>query len=285
MNTILTFVGGGERDEVILRTALAAAIPLSAHLDCLHARVPSTMAARYANLDFATGEAVGRVINQLGADAQTYADLAAKNVRTFCASAGIEMGDVPDGAQGLTAKFFEEPSNELECLSQHAAKRDLVVMGRARQKQGLAPDTLEHIVRNSGRPVLAAGKTAPQTLTETVLVCWKDAGSTTAVVKDAAPLLATAKRVIFLCVTKRDGGRAAEMTTTARELVGIEVETKVVPPGSGGIPQTLASAADECGANLLVIGAYGSSRGKQILFGSCTDKLLDCTDRPVLLRH
>jgi len=37
MKTILTFVGGGDRDAVILQTALAAASPLSAHLDCLHA--------------------------------------------------------------------------------------------------------------------------------------------------------------------------------------------------------------------------------------------------------
>ena len=69
MKTILTFVGGGERDEVILQTALAAAIPLSAHLDCLHAHVPSTLAARYANLDFARGEVLRNAFDQLGADA------------------------------------------------------------------------------------------------------------------------------------------------------------------------------------------------------------------------
>jgi hypothetical protein len=32
----------------------------------------------------------------------------------------------------VTARFFEEASNELECLSAHAAQRDMVVMGRLR---------------------------------------------------------------------------------------------------------------------------------------------------------
>ena len=285
MKTILTFVGGSERDEVILRTALAAAIPLSSHLDCLHAHVPWTQAARHANLDFARGEALTSALDRLSTDSNSFSLLAAEHVRAFCASAGIEICDGPNGAQNVTARFFEEPSNELECLSLHASQRDLVVIGRARQKQGLAPDTLEYIVRHSGRPVLAAGSTAPRTLTETIMVCWKDAGSTSAAVTDAAPLLTKARRVVFVCIAKRDGGLAASMAATAREVAGVEAETKVIPPGQGGIPHTLAVAAQECGADLLIMGAYGRSRGREILFGSCTDKLLERSDRPILLRH
>ena len=285
MKTILTFVGGGERDEVILRTALAAAIPLSAHLDCLHAHVPSALAARHANLDFAHGEALKNALGRLRADSDTFSTIAAKNVRAFCASAGVGIGDAPTDGQDVTARFFEEPTNELERLLWHASQRDLVVMGRLRQKQGLAPDTLEHIVRNSGQPVLAAGTAAPRTLTDTIMVCWKDAASTGAAVADAAPLLAKARRVVFVIVAKRDDGLTAGMAAAARQLAAIQAEVQVVPPSPGGIPDTLAAAAEGCRADLLVAGAYGRSRGREILFGSCTDKLLERTDRPVLLRH
>ena len=222
MKTILTFVGGGERDEVILQTAMAAAIPLSAHLDCLHAHVPWVQAARHANLDYARGDALKSALDRLRTDSDSFSLTASKHVRAFCTNAGIEMCDGPTGAQKVTARFFEETSNELECLSSYASKRDLVVMGRLRQKQGLAQDTLEHIVRNSGRPVLTACSAAPRTLTDTIMVCWKDASSTAAVVTDAAPLLAKARRVVFVSVAKRDGGLSAAMTATAREVaVGI----------------------------------------------------------------
>jgi nucleotide-binding universal stress UspA family protein len=285
MKTILTFVGGGERDGVILQTALAAAIPLSAHLDCLHAHVPAMLASRHANLDFAQGAALRNALDQLDADGRTFSHLAAENFRAFCASAGIEMCAGPTGIPNVTARFFEEASNELECLSSHAVQRDLVVMGRLRQKQGLAQDTLEHMVRNSGRPVLAAATAAPRTLTDTIMVCWKDSGSTAAAVRAAAPFLAKARRVVFVSIAKRDGGRAAEMAAAAREVAVINAEVQVIPPGRGGIPDALAAAAEECGANLLVAGAYGRSRGRQILFGSCTDLLLARCNRPILLKH
>jgi nucleotide-binding universal stress UspA family protein len=285
MKTILTLVGGGERDEVILRTALAAATPLSAHLDCLHAHVPSGQAARHANLDYAMGEAVKNALVQLDAKAAAFSLLAGENVRAFCARSGIEMCDSPTGAENVTAKFFEEASNELERLSSHAARNDLVVMGRLRQKQGLAPDTLEHMVRKSGRPVLAAATEPPETLTDVIMVAWKDAKNSGAAVKAAAPLLAKARRVLFVSVAKRDRGIAAEMAASARELAGVEAEVQIIPAGRGGTPEALAAAAEECGASLLVAGAYGRSRGRQILFGSCTDKLLACCDRPILLKH
>jgi nucleotide-binding universal stress UspA family protein len=285
MKTILTFVGGGERDEVILQTALAAAIPLSAHLDCLHAHVPSTLAARHANLDFAHGDGLTKALDRLQTASDTFSSVAGKHVHAFCASAGIEMCEKPNSGQNVTARFFEEPTNELECLRSHASQRDLVVMGRARQKQGLGQDTLEHIVRNSGRPVLTAGSAAPQTLVKTIMVCWKDDGSTAAAVTDAAPLLAKAQRVVLVSVAKRDEGLSTAMAAIARKVAGIEAEVRVIPPGRGGIPGTLEAAADECGADLLVIGAYGRSRGREFFFGSRTDKLLARTDRPILLRH
>ena len=39
MKTILVLIGGSDRDKAIFRTALAAAAPLSAHLDFLHVHV------------------------------------------------------------------------------------------------------------------------------------------------------------------------------------------------------------------------------------------------------
>lgn len=284
MKTILTLVGGGERDAAILQTARAAALPLSAHLDCLHAHVPAAQAARYAHTEFASGQALRNALEQLATNAETFAALAAENVRAFCASTGIEMCDAPTAVRAVTASFREEPSNAHERLNVHASRCDLVVMGRARQKQGLAPDTLEHLVRNCGRPVLVAASAAPRTLTDTIMVCWKDAGSTAAAVTAAAPLLARARRVVFVSAAKRDDGLSDAMGAVARQLTGTAAEVRVIP-ASRRIPEALSAAAEECGADLVVMGAYGRSRGREILFGSRTDTLLEHTDRPILLVH
>ncbi len=285
MKTILTFVGGGDRDAVILQTALAAAIPLSAHLDCLHAHVPAALAARYGHTEFASGAALRNALEQLETNANAFSGLAAEHVRAFCASAGIEMCDAPIGARGVTASFREEQSNALERLIFHAGQRDLIVMGRAGQKQGLAPDTLEYLVRHCGRPILVAATAAPRTLTDTIMVCWKDSRSTAGAVTAATPLLAKARRVVFVSVATRDDALTDTLGVIARQVAGMAAEVRLIPASRRGIPGALSTAAEECGADLVVMGAYGRSRAGDLIFGSCTDALLDRSDRPILLMH
>jgi len=287
MKTILTFVGGGDRDPVILRTAFAAAIPLSAHLDLLHCRVSATQAARYSHTEFASGAALRNALERLGTNANLFSDLAAENVREFCAHAKITLCDSPTEAHSVTARFREEQSNALERLTFHARHSDLIVMGRARQKQGLAPDTLVHLVVNCGRPILVAATAAPQALTETIMVCWNESVSAARAVTAATPLLAKAKRVVFVSVAERDDGATDALQDLARQFAwnGVAADVRVIPGSGRGIPVALAAAAEECGADLVVMGAYGRSRTHELIFGSCTDAILDDSDRPILLMH
>lgn len=47
----------------------------------------------------------------------------------------------------------------------------------------------------------------------------------------------------------------------------------------------MTEAAADCNADLLVMGAYGHSRVREMLFGSCTEALIHEADRPILLMH
>jgi len=285
MTTILTFVGGGDRDQVILPTALAAALPLSAHLDFLHVHVPATQAACHTRTEFASGAALQNALRELETNANVFSDLAAQNVREFCASAKIAMCDTPTTARRVTARFREEQSNTLERLTFHARHSDLIVMGRARQKQGLAPDTLAHLVLNCGRPILVAATAAPQTLTDTIMLCWNESSNAARAVAAATPLLAKAQRVVFVSVAERDDGVTDALDDLARQFAWNEVsaEVRVIKASRRATPGALAAAAEECGADLVVMGAYGRSRVRELISGSCTDAVLDGSDRPILL--
>jgi nucleotide-binding universal stress UspA family protein len=287
MKTLLTFVGGGDRDPVILQTALAAALPFSAHLDCLHCRVPTTQAVRYAELEFASGAALGNALKRLETNTNVFSDLAAEHVRKFCTNAAIGFGDTSAGGHGVTASFREDESNALERLTLHAGRGDLVVMGRKRQKQGLAPETLEHLARHCGRPILVAATAAPPTLTDTIMVCWSEIGSAARAVTAATPLLAKAGRVVFASVAKREAGVKDSLNGLAGQYSGngVSTEVRVVPASGRRLPEALASTAAECGANLVVMGAYGRPRFRELVLGSRTEALLDAIDRPILLMH
>lgn len=284
MKTILTLVGGGDRDAVVLRTALSAASPLAAHLDCLHAHVPAMLAAHHARIEFATAGVLKRVLDRLESEGNIFSQLATDNVRTFCADSGIELCERRPGAACVTASFREEESNELERLADHAKASDLVVMGRMAQRQGLSPYTLETLLRSCGRPFLVAATAPPTALTDTVVVCWKDAASSGAAVDAAAPLLRTARRVVFVSAAKRDRGLSDAMAQAAQRSGATDAELRVIAP-QRDLAAALATAADESAADLVVTGAYGRSRASEVVFGSHTDALLERIDRPILLMH
>jgi nucleotide-binding universal stress UspA family protein len=287
MKTILALVGGGARDEVICQTAFAVARPLSAHLEFLHIHVSPGEAARYNRAEFAMGSALRETLNELQSSAKSFSDLAAENVRAFCGRSAIELCDVPVGTQKVTATFREEKDKAIERLIFHARHNDLIVMGRAKQTQGLPPDMLERLILNSGRPMLIAASTPATDVTGTVLVCWKESGNSARAVAAATPILAKAKRVVFASIKERDDGVEEALHDLARQFSwnGVASEVKIIPADGRKVPDLLAAAAEACKADLVVMGAYGHSRARKLLFGSATEAFLGHADRPILLMH
>jgi len=285
MTTILGLIGGGVRDEVIFRTALAAAVPLSAHLDFLHVHVSAGIAAQYdSRVQFAMGAGVGNALDNLETKAKTFSQLAMDHVREFCARENIEICDTPTDGKKVTASFREETDTTIERLIFHAGRCDFVVLGRAKQTQGLSPDTLESLVRNCGGPVILAATAAPRIFTGTVLVCWKKADNAERAIGAAMPILKQASRVVITTISKRDDEAVHSL---ARQLTadGVAAEAEVIPPNNNGISGQLSAAADACNADLLVMGAYGRSRARELIFGSSTEALIRGVDRPILLVH
>jgi len=288
MTTILVLIGGGARDEVIFRTALAAAIPLSAHLDMLHVYVSAGIAAQHdQHVQFAMGASLYRALDHLETSAKAFSEVASDHVRAFCSASNIEMRDAPTNGKNVTASYRDEKNTSKERLIFHARQSDLIVMGRARQAQGLAPDTLEYLVRNCGRPVLLAATGAPQTPTGTIMICWKKSENLGRAIAAAMPILANAKRLVIASISKRNKGDDKDVHDFARQFGdrGIPTEVRVVPLDTSGISGLLSAAAADCGADLVVMGGYGRSRFRELVFGSCTEAILRDIDRPILLMH
>ena len=272
---------------MIFETAVAAARPLSAHLDFLHIQVGAGEAARHTSAEFARGAGLRDALDKLDTKAQSFSEVAASNFRDLCMRWQIEICDTPAGEQHVTASYREEAGDSLERLTFHARHCDLVVMGRAKQKQGLAQDTLERLVLVCGRPMLVAATAAPQRLTGTIMVCWKESGNAARAVAAAMPILAKAERVVFTSIVERDENVVDAVKDLARQFAwnGVATETQIIPAKGRKIPGMLSAAAEECSADLVVMGAFGESRARQIIFGSCTEAFLRHADRPILLMH
>jgi nucleotide-binding universal stress UspA family protein len=60
---------------------------------------------------------------------------------------------------------------------------------------------------------------------------------------------------------------------------------QIIAPDNRPVHQLLAAAASDCQADLMVLGAYGHSHMRELIFGGCTQSFVHHADRPVLLMH
>ncbi|QJD93326.1 universal stress protein [Duganella dendranthematis] len=158
------------------------------------------------------------------------------------------------------------------------------------------PDLLrtlpEHLALHGGRPVLLvpyAGRYSH--IDQHALVAWDGSRAATRAVTDALPLLRQSKRVT-LAVFNADGNDGAHgeqpgadiALYLARHGVKVEVAQQHAPSGLD-IGNALLSLAADIGADLLVMGAYGHQRWREIVLGGVTRRVLQSMTLPVLMAH
>ncbi|HYK80269.1 MAG TPA: universal stress protein [Micropepsaceae bacterium] len=283
MQSILVLIGGGDRDDVIMRTAHAAAIPLGSHLEFLHVRVSVSTAMRHdEHAQFAIGPSIKNALEEFDTRASAFSQLASDHVLDFVKL----LDEQRAGGAPITATYREVYDARIEHLVEEAGKHDLVVIGRARQKQGLAQDTLERLIRECERPLLIPTKETPNSLTGAIMVCWNGSDNVCKTVRACEPLLARAQRLVFVSIGGLDAAavRERDQLSSLFAKQGVSAELRNLP-SDGRVPEALARAASELDATLIVMGAYGRWRLRQLILGSCTEDSLRCIERPILLMH
>jgi nucleotide-binding universal stress UspA family protein len=246
-------------------------------LQFLHVHVrPGQAAANTPHTAFAMGPALANALRDLDAKAKTRSATAAQHFRDFCARSDIEICDAPDHTKGVTASWHEENGHALKRIMFRARHNDLVVVGRAKTANGLPADFLEQLLMGCGRPVLIASSAPEPMPTGTIMVCWKETAEAARALNAAMPFLIHARRVVIVSVAETVENLAEAVSDVARQLAwnGVRSEVRTLVANGAAIPALLSSAAQDCNADLMVLGAYGRSRMREILFGSCTQSVI-----------
>ncbi|MCK1715875.1 MULTISPECIES: universal stress protein [unclassified Bradyrhizobium] len=147
------------------------------------------------------------------------------------------------------------------------------------------------LVMQAGRPLLVVPDRVTWLDLRSVLVAWKDTPEARRALAGALPMLRKAGEVTVAEIPEGDEARAAVMarvTDVAAWLArhGITATARVP---DGGRNQTAAEQleklAGDVGAGLIVAGAYGHSRFRELILGGVTQYLVAQTARCVLLSH
>lgn len=170
---------------------------------------------------------------------------------------------------------------------------DITLICRSRSDSDfMDPDlTLEDLLIGSGRPVLMLpGTTAATSLGQRIVIAWNGSREAARAVHDAMPMLKTAPDNSIQIICPGERGKSglvpvgAELAQAlSRHGIGTQVVTLDKRHINAG-PDVLAKA-EELGADLLVMGAWGHSRLREFVLGGATDTALRESNIPVLMSH
>ncbi|MGY2934229.1 nucleotide-binding universal stress UspA family protein [Bradyrhizobium sp. GM6.1] len=143
----------------------------------------------------------------------------------------------------------------------------------------------------AGRPILVVPDGINWLDLRSVLVTWKDTPEARRALADALPLLRKARDVTVLAIPEGDDDRTAAVAgatdvTAWLARHGVTAITRVSEAARNEtVVGQLEKIAGDVGASMIVAGAYGHSRFRELILGGVTQYLVTQSARCVLLSH
>jgi len=194
---------------------------------------------------------------------------------------------------GVSSEWRFVEGEVTRTLSLHGRYVDLVIIGQANRNdyQALGQGVVEQVLMDVGRPVLVVPYIgAPQAIDERVLVAWNASREAMRAIHDAMPLLERANTVSVLSINPKHGAAGHGEVPGAdisRHLARHQVRAEAVHVEAEdmAVGEVLLSRAADLQANLIVMGAYGHSRYRELVLGGATRTLLQSMTVPVMMSH
>jgi nucleotide-binding universal stress UspA family protein len=181
-----------------------------------------------------------------------------------------------------------------ETAAMYARHHDLTILGQ-HDPESTDPCSVsempDKVILTSGAPVLVVPYVGRfDTVGERVMVAWKPYREAVRAVNDGMPFLETAKSVLVLCADPNKGARdtmpVPGTNVTARlEHHGIKVRCETMNATGISVGDLLLSRAADESINLIICGAYGRPRLRELMMGGVTQHLLRHMTVPVLMSH
>lgn len=265
MKRVAIFTDGSENDIVSLQSAARICASLEALLTVFHLRLPY----------FSVVESLGSPV--VTDNSEQAEEMARRARRAYDAVFAENVGE---------SEFCEiETTTLADAMSTTACYYDGVIIERITNEEGPDVEALNCALFDYGGPVFVVPPSLVQSMGEHVVLAWNGQGQSMRAIRAAVPILAKAKRISVLTQVDSESDREEfERFLKSRGLTADWVDF-----GSGRMAarqrgRKLLEKAGELGADLLVMGAFGSHGLSRIFgLGRTTQKVVTACKIPVLL--
>jgi nucleotide-binding universal stress UspA family protein len=273
LKSILVHVANSEEAKARVDAAIGLAMEHDAHLTGLGVQPISQI----------PGYAMSRIPPQVLRDVEARQDAEIKAAHENFESAVARAG------WSDRSGWREGKGMPSEVVGLHARYADLTVVG-----QQSVPDTdrseesfADLLVMRSGRPVLVVPHVgARKPIGKRIVVGWNASREAARAVGDAMPVLEKSNNVDILAI-EPEGIGDLPGADIAQHLArhGISAEAKRSVANKIDTGDVLLNFVADSGADLVVMGAYGHSRVREIVMGGVTRHMLEHMTVPVLMSH
>jgi nucleotide-binding universal stress UspA family protein len=264
------------------------------HLDCGPHCASRLLVAR------ALAQRLGAAVSAMYAARPAYVDLSLLFTAGLPDPQRVALDDARlAAARQLVVEACREPGAPIEWLeageqrerefTHRALCADLLILGQHPRTPdtGVSPDFVQRTVIETGKPALVVPCTdlpphGPSF--GTVLVAWNASREAARALSAAIPMLRKAEAVhIALDSDIVDAHRALLQRFLHRH--GLDAQFHPLPSPAHQVGDALLAMAGQSGADLMVMGCYGHSRGRELVLGGATRTVLHAMTIPVLMAH
>jgi len=285
VRTILVPVRGDGKGETVLDHALSLARRYAAHLDVIHCRPrPEDL------LPF--GVSVPAMLKKdILASAGTLADEEERKLKDlfedYCARHKLTVIDAPPWPKDrVSVSWRERTGKQAAIVGLYGRLADLTVVAQPDSQRNLGLNTLEAALLETGRPVLMCPAKAAGDIGAHIALAWNGSSEISRAITAAMPMLESADTVTLLSVSEGPAGPLGPEDGQAYLAShGIACGVRAITARATGTGQALLGGAKDAGADVLLMGAYGQSRRRELVLGGVTQHIIDRADLPVLLMH
>jgi len=273
IKTILVHLAADPDHEERLKVAMDIARRNKAHVNALFVTKPLHM----------PGEVTGR------AASASYIASTAREAKRRADQLEQEFADACDRDK-ISHTWICEDGDHIDMLEKHVHAADLLIVTQVETKfidEILYPPIPEKLTLISGCPVLVLpiGWTH-STFNTHALVAWKSSRESVRAVRDSLDLLNDAEKVTILAVGPEvTDSLPAEEIQQYLERHGIAAEIRKDFKDKSHYGEIILAHAKDMGADLIVMGAYGGSRFREMVLGGTTREIMNGMDVPVLMSH
>ncbi|MCC7271670.1 MAG: universal stress protein [Alphaproteobacteria bacterium] len=292
IRTILAPVRGAEGAERAMDAALAVGRKFGAHVELLHVSGDPRDAIPFVGDAMISADVIDEIVRKVAEDTQARINRARARFDALVGDHAVRRIEArPTRAEAAAGTFSVAwrhlSGREDEVVSGRGRIFDLIVTDRPMaDDDGLPEATLEGALLGTGRPIFVAPPGGVPSIGTRVAIAWNGSTAAARAVAAAMPFLEQAESTHILVGQSPTARQPlAEDLATMLAWHQVKASVKTFDPGSGHVGNALLAEAHRLHADLLVMGGYGHSHLREMIFGGATIDAIFAAELPLLMIH